>query len=179
MNRNTIALLLRLPVASHAEEFTGTVVGVTDGDMIKVHRERVRSGLAWWYKKYSTNKTRERLEAEGLEAKWGLWADPKPVAPWDWRKQKRAAEADAAEVEPAGVEIGALLPDPAHRDEGHEEIKIGNSTDRLVIPDDWKVPDRAGHDFRLGGESPPGSQCRRRGPKPGVNYADDQVRRGE
>ena len=30
----------------------------------------------------------EGLEKEAREAKKGLWADPKPVPPWEWRKIK-------------------------------------------------------------------------------------------
>ena len=37
---------------------------------------------------------------------------------------------EAADVQPNGVEIVALLADPAGRDEDHQEIKIGNLTDR-------------------------------------------------
>ncbi len=33
----------------------------------------------------------EKLEAGAKEAKRGLWADPSPVPPWEWRRQKRAA----------------------------------------------------------------------------------------
>jgi hypothetical protein len=34
------------------------------------------------------NVTLEGLEAEG-DARKGLWADPKPVPPWEWRKRTR------------------------------------------------------------------------------------------
>jgi len=31
----------------------------------------------------------EGLEKEVREAKKGLWVDPKPVPPWEWRSDKR------------------------------------------------------------------------------------------
>ena len=31
------------------------------------------------------------MEAEARVAKKGLWADPQPVPPWEWRKQKIAS----------------------------------------------------------------------------------------
>jgi len=29
------------------------------------------------------------LEKEAREGKKGLWADPQPVPPWEWRKKNR------------------------------------------------------------------------------------------
>lgn len=218
MIRAAIAVLLLFPPGAAAEQFTGKVVGITDGDTIKVLRdgkevrvrlygidcpekgqpfgqkakqatsnlafgklvtvrdhgtdrygrllgevvlpdgpvlnqELLRSGFAWWYKQYVKDKTLEHLEAEAREAKKGLWADANPTPPWDWRKKRRARE-ESFEVEPNGVAIIALLPDPKGRDENHEAIRIGNSTARTVNLKGWKVRDRAGHEFRLSGEVP-------------------------
>jgi len=35
--------------------------------------------------------TLEKLEAEPREARKGLWADPQPVPPWEWRKGSKWA----------------------------------------------------------------------------------------
>lgn len=57
--------------------------------------EQVRGGMAWHYKKYEKEQTPEdrRLYAAAEDAarakRVGLWADPNPVPPWDYRKAKR------------------------------------------------------------------------------------------
>lgn len=66
------------------------VVGtITTTEGINVNEELVKAGLAWHYEQYSDNKELSLIEAEARQAKRGLWADKDPMAPWDWRKQKR------------------------------------------------------------------------------------------
>jgi hypothetical protein len=49
----------------------------------------LQAGLAWWYRKYAPkDKKLAALEAEAQKAKRGLWVEPNPVAPWDWRRGK-------------------------------------------------------------------------------------------
>jgi endonuclease YncB( thermonuclease family) len=53
-------------------------------------QELVKAGLAWWYRQYAPNdKTLENLEAEARAAKRGLWSEPNPAAPWDYRKSRK------------------------------------------------------------------------------------------
>lgn len=54
-----------------------------------LNHELVRAGFAWWFRRYSTDTTLRDLEAEARADKRGLWADPKPVPPWEWRAAKR------------------------------------------------------------------------------------------
>jgi micrococcal nuclease len=54
-----------------------------------VNEELLRAGLAWWYRKYVPNREDlAALEEKARIAKRGLWADPKPVPPWEWRKRQ-------------------------------------------------------------------------------------------
>lgn len=58
-----------------------------DGRLL--NRELVREGFCWWYRKYAPGDTvLEGLEREARDAKKGLWADPRPMPPWEWRKKK-------------------------------------------------------------------------------------------
>ncbi len=52
-----------------------------------LNKELVKAGLAWHFKKYSTDTTYANLETASRKAKNGLWKDLFPVAPWNWRKR--------------------------------------------------------------------------------------------
>lgn len=57
-------------------------------DGTHVNRALVKDGWCWWYRKYVPKDTElEALEREAREGKRGLWVDPQPVPPWDWRKR--------------------------------------------------------------------------------------------
>lgn len=54
-----------------------------------LNKELVRNGLAWHFKKYSDNDEYAQLENEARNNKIGIWSEPNPIAPWEWRKSKR------------------------------------------------------------------------------------------
>jgi len=51
--------------------------------------EQVRAGMAWAFTKYLTDPSIKTAEAAARESRRGLWADPAPVAPWDWRRPSK------------------------------------------------------------------------------------------
>jgi endonuclease YncB( thermonuclease family) len=51
-----------------------------------LNKELVKEGLAWHFKKYSDDRTYAALEQEARKQHIGLWSEPNPVAPWEWRK---------------------------------------------------------------------------------------------
>ncbi len=63
-----------------------TVAEVLLPDGRSLNRELVKAGFAWWYWRYAPDdETLAQLEREAREAKRGLWVDPNPVSPWEWR----------------------------------------------------------------------------------------------
>ena len=55
-----------------------------------LNHELVREGACWWYHVYAPhNTTLQALETDARTLKRGLWADPAPTPPWEWRKQKK------------------------------------------------------------------------------------------
>jgi endonuclease YncB( thermonuclease family) len=54
-----------------------------------LNRELVAAGFAWWYREYSTDWELGALEKTAREQRRGLWANPKPSPPWDFRAAGR------------------------------------------------------------------------------------------
>jgi endonuclease YncB( thermonuclease family) len=59
-------------------------------------------GMAWWYRRYSGEQSPEDrgqyefAETEARAKRAGLWQEPDPVAPWDWRRGQRAPTASTS-----------------------------------------------------------------------------------
>jgi micrococcal nuclease len=69
------------------DQYGRTVADVVLPDGRSMNHEMVRQGMAWWYTRYAPNdKELSRLETEAKTAHKGVWSDPSPVPPWDWRK---------------------------------------------------------------------------------------------
>jgi micrococcal nuclease len=67
-----------------------------------LNHELVRAGLAWWYREYASNDAAlQQLETQAKAAQAGLWAEPNPVAPWDFRRGDKSSEPAADEPAPA------------------------------------------------------------------------------
>jgi endonuclease YncB( thermonuclease family) len=67
----------------------------TCGKTLNANYAQILAGLAWWYRYYAKEQSPEdrgRYESAEDEAKargWGLWADPDPINPYQWRKSHR------------------------------------------------------------------------------------------
>ena len=57
-------------------------------DGIDANRAQVERGLAWVYTHYNTDPKLPAVEQAARAAGVGLWRDPKPVPPWEWRRAK-------------------------------------------------------------------------------------------
>lgn len=52
-----------------------------------INQALVKAGLAWHFKKYSSDSSYDSLELNARVNKRGLWIDENPTPPWEWRKQ--------------------------------------------------------------------------------------------
>jgi len=71
------------------DRYGRTIGEVFLSDGRNLNRELVKAGFAWWFTRYSKDEDLRKLEAEARAAKRGLWADPSPTAPWEFRKRPR------------------------------------------------------------------------------------------
>lgn len=53
---------------------------------VHINKWLIQKGLAWHYKAYNNDSELAQAEQEASAASRGLWADPRRVAPWNWRK---------------------------------------------------------------------------------------------
>ena len=73
----------------YRREVCRVLVGGVDAGL-----EQAQSGMAWYFRRYAKELTRgqrqQHVDAEVLAQteRRGLWADAKPVPPWDWRAER-------------------------------------------------------------------------------------------
>lgn len=71
-----------------ADRYGRLVCTVRDGER-DINAEQLRRGMAWVFRRYATRMEYFRIEAAARAAGRGLWSDPHPVPPWEWRRPPR------------------------------------------------------------------------------------------
>lgn len=67
----------------------GRTVALVTFNKKSINEQLIEGGMAWHFTKYDRNLYWASLEMKARKAKTGLWKDPHPVAPWEWRKIKK------------------------------------------------------------------------------------------
>ncbi len=78
----------------------GRVIGTIYVGDLNVNAQMVRQGMAWVYRQYENDKMLYELESDAKTRRLGLWADPDPIAPWDYRRNKRG---DQMSIQPPNI----------------------------------------------------------------------------
>jgi len=59
-------------------------------DNTNINQTMVAMGYAWWYRYYAPHERHlEAAEKSARSERLGLWSDPNPEPPWDWRRARR------------------------------------------------------------------------------------------
>jgi endonuclease YncB( thermonuclease family) len=87
----------------HKRDKYRRLVGKLIAEGQDVNLAMVRSGLAWWYRKYADEQSPvdrvlyKATEDQTRAKRLGLWIDPHPIPPWEWRHRPSPPEGYAAE----------------------------------------------------------------------------------
>lgn len=71
------------------DRFGRTIADVFLANGKNVNTELLRAGYAWWYYRYSSDRHLFELEKIARHSRLGLWNDPHPIPPWQFRLQWR------------------------------------------------------------------------------------------
>lgn len=74
-------------VTQAIDKYKRTVAVVTC-DGVEANQGQVQRGMAWVYPKYNKDAALPAIEQAARLTGLGLWADPTPVVPWEWRKAR-------------------------------------------------------------------------------------------
>ena len=90
---STLAFGKTVTVSRRGVDRYGRTIGdVTLPDDRDLGQELVRAGYGWWFRRYSADPRLAILEAQARAERRGLWTDPNPVPPWEWRRSQKTRE---------------------------------------------------------------------------------------
>ena len=95
---STHTLRKKVTVIVHDTDKDGRTIGqVILPDMSNLNIVLISAGLAWWHETYAPeDKILMDVQKSAKAAKRGLWADPNPVPPWEWKSEsKKPAKASS------------------------------------------------------------------------------------
>jgi endonuclease YncB( thermonuclease family) len=99
-------------VISSKKDRYGRTLGKVMLDKLDINLGQIRRGMAWFYRHYAKElRPEDAVEYEKAEnfakaGKLGLWTDPSPTPPWDFRRGKTAKTQG---VKPAATAIGPII----------------------------------------------------------------------
>jgi endonuclease YncB( thermonuclease family) len=99
-------------VISSKKDRYGRTLGKVMLEKRDINLEQIRRGFAWFYRYYAQElRPEDAVEYEKAEnfakaGKLGLWTDPSPTPPWDFRRGKTAKTQG---VKPAATAIGPII----------------------------------------------------------------------
>lgn len=90
----------------------GRIVGTVLIGGVSANLEQLKAGLAWYYRQYAgdvpaeNRPLYEKAEIEARATRRGLWQQPNPQPPWEFRHGTAAPASPSASPSPAGQIIG-------------------------------------------------------------------------
>ena len=76
-------------IVTDTDRYGRSIAKVYYDDNKYLSAEIIKNGFGWQYKKYSTSRLLANLEQEARTNKRGLWVEPNPIYPSDFRRSKK------------------------------------------------------------------------------------------
>ncbi len=102
----------------------GRTLGEVFVDGVSLNQKMVEDGFAWHYKQYSTDAKLAKAESAAKSKKLGLWADPNPLAPWEFRKRQKQP-ADEVETQSTVPKKASSIAQPSNLKEAQPKQSSG------------------------------------------------------
>jgi len=83
------------------DKYGRTVGYVKTPEGLVLNYELVAAGLAWWYEKYAPNdQTLKSLQEKAQFERRGLWSQPNPIPPWEFRRKGTTTQPSVGFTQP-------------------------------------------------------------------------------
>jgi endonuclease YncB( thermonuclease family) len=87
-------------VVQKTKDRYGRVVAIVFIAGANVNEQLLRNGMVWHYTEYDKNPVWARFQEEAKQSRRGLWSQPNPTPPWQWRRERREVqEADVGNTD--------------------------------------------------------------------------------
>jgi len=81
----------RVEIEPVTKDSNGRTVAIVWGSEANFNLKMVQAGYAWVYRRYCDKPFCDEwvtIEAKARAGKSGLWKDPNPIPPWEWRRRE-------------------------------------------------------------------------------------------
>lgn len=85
----TLVYQRQVDILSDSTDRYGRTIGMVRLQGADVNREMIAAGMAWAYRAYLRDQSLLAIEAAARQQQKGLWQDPAPIPPWDYRANTR------------------------------------------------------------------------------------------
>jgi len=76
-------------VTYDAHDQYGRVIGQVDASGVNANTQQLQRGYAWVYARFNRSPIDQAIQAQARFRRVGLWADPAPIPPWQWRRVRK------------------------------------------------------------------------------------------
>ena len=86
LSLSNMCLQKKAKIKPQTKDRYGRTVARVICDGVDANEEQVKRGMAWVYDKYIRDQSLYSIQDKARASKKGLWADNKPIKPWEYRR---------------------------------------------------------------------------------------------